>query len=160
MHFQVLFICNCAYNNSGVCLRLRSCTALFSQPSARMRSEGYSTRSVCPSVRLSIDKKYTVTCIYYLWSVRLSVRYHFFATTRNEVAKKRYKRVQRYTGLIFDFPETTTFRRYSVKTSNMLMSTRLPRRANFFFWTYFRLGSTMFCACAEAVDLRLRPSIL
>ena len=34
-------------------------------------------------------------------SVRLSVvRYHFFATTRNEVAKKRYKRVQRYTGLI------------------------------------------------------------
>ena len=33
--------------------------------------------------------------------VCLSVRYHFFATTRNEVAKKRYKRVQRYTGLIF-----------------------------------------------------------
>ena len=50
------------------------------KPSARMRSEGYSTWSVIPSVCLSVTT--------------------FSATTRNKAAKKRYQRVQYYTGLI------------------------------------------------------------
>jgi hypothetical protein len=46
-----------------------------------MRSEGYSTWSVIPSVRLS-SATYSVTM-------------------RNKAAKKRYQRVQCHTGLIF-----------------------------------------------------------
>ena len=45
-----------------------------------MRSEGYSTWSVIPSVCLSVTA--------------------FSATTRNKAAKKRYQRVQYHTGLI------------------------------------------------------------
>jgi hypothetical protein len=45
-----------------------------------MRSEGYGTWFVRPSVRLSVTT--------------------FSATTRNKAAKKRYQRVQCHTGLI------------------------------------------------------------
>ena len=59
-----------------------------------MRSEGYSTWSVCLSVTT------------------------FSAATRNETAKKRYQRVQCHTGFIFkigDFDNNAAFESYGVK---------------------------------------------
>ena len=58
-----------------------------------MHSEGYGTRSVCPSVCL------------------------LSATTHNKVVKRRYQQVQGYTGLILngDFRKTTVFKSYGVK---------------------------------------------
>ena len=58
-------------------------------------------RSVFINPRRACAARVTVLGLSVCPSVRLSVRYHFFATTRNEVAKKQYKRVQCYTGLIF-----------------------------------------------------------
>ena len=61
---------------------------LHSKPSARMRSEGYGTWSVCLSV-----------CVCVCVCVCVSVT-RFSATVRNKAAKIRYQRFQRYTGLI------------------------------------------------------------
>ena len=80
-------------------------------PSARMRSEGYSS---CLSVCLFVDD--------------------YSRTTGYEAAYERYQQLQCYKGMknSGDFAEMTAFERYGVKTSeraNMQISTGLPRPA-------------------------------
>ena len=53
-------------------------------PSARMRSEGYSSCPVC-------------VCV----CVCLSVCYHYSGTTGYEAAKEGYQRPERYVGIVF-----------------------------------------------------------
>ena len=59
-----------------------------------MRSEGYSTRSLCPSVRLRGESREGVRTVRLLATT-------FSPTTRNKQVKERHQRVQRYTGFIF-----------------------------------------------------------
>ena len=69
-----------------------------------MRSEGYSSRSVCLSVCLCV-----CVCVY-----------DYSRTTGYEVAYERYQQIQCYKGrkkLRGDFAEATAFERYGVKTS-------------------------------------------
>ena len=68
-----------------------------------MRSEGYSSRSVCVSVCLSV-------CLFV---------YDYSRTTGYEAAYERYQHLQCYKGMkkCGDFAETTVFERYGVKTS-------------------------------------------
>ena len=82
--------------------------------SARTRSEGYGSRSVCLSVCLSLLTT-------------------FSATTRNKPAKKRQQQVQRYTGFILKMAMFVKLLRSRVmawkpsEQANMLISTGLPR---------------------------------
>ena len=77
-----------------------------------MRSEGYSTWSVSPSVRPSVCLSVTT----------------FSATTRNKTAKKRNQRVQCHTGFIFKMAIFVKVLRSKVmawkpsEQANMLMS--------------------------------------
>ena len=69
-----------------------------------MRSEGYSSRSVCLFVCLSV-------C--------LSVS-NYSRTTGYEAADERYQQIQCYKGRknnVADFAEMTAFERYGMKTS-------------------------------------------
>ena len=73
-----------------------------------MRSEGYSSRSVCVSVCLFV--------------------YDYSRTTGYEAAYERYQPLQCYKGTkCGDFAEKTAFERYGVKTSEKANSTGLPR---------------------------------
>ena len=72
---------------------------LLENESHSMRSEGYSTLSVCLYVCLFV--------------------YYYSRTTGYEAAYERYQQLQRYKGmkLTGDFAETSAFERYGVKTS-------------------------------------------
>ena len=77
-----------------------------------MRSEGYGSWFVSLSVCLCVCVCVCVDA--------------YSATTGHEVANERYQRLQNYANLLGDFPETTAFERYAVKTSQKAnMQTRL-----------------------------------
>ena len=107
------------FGTSGGCITASHTSHLLAQyylPSARMRSEGYGSRSVCVCVCVCVSVCLRLFSHYRLRGGLLAIP---TAAELREPEKQKD-----------DFPETTVFKRYAVKTSekaNMHNSAGLPR---------------------------------